>query len=57
MGSNESEGGIMYEPSRHIATYYMAGVQHWHGALTARELEPNGLQQRTNVEQRRENAR
>lgn len=30
----------MYEPSRHIATYYIAGFQHWDGALALGELEP-----------------
>lgn len=30
----------MYEPSRHIATYYIAGFQHWDGALVLHELKP-----------------
>ena len=30
----------MYEPSRHLATYYIAGFQHWDGALVLNKLEP-----------------
>ena len=30
----------MYEPSRHLATYYIAGYQHWDGALVLNELKP-----------------
>lgn len=30
----------MYEPSRHIATYHIAGFQHWNGALVLNELKP-----------------
>lgn len=30
----------MYEPSRHIATYYIAGFQHWDGALALAALKP-----------------
>lgn len=30
----------MYEPSRHMATYYIAGFQHWDGALALGELKP-----------------
>ena len=30
----------MYEPSRHLATYYIAGYQQWDGALVLNELKP-----------------
>lgn len=30
----------MYEPSRHIATYCIAGFQHWDGALALGKLKP-----------------
>lgn len=30
----------MHEPSRHRATYYIAGFQHWDGALALGELKP-----------------
>lgn len=30
----------MYEPSRHLATYYIVGFQHWEGALVMSELQP-----------------
>lgn len=30
----------MYEPSRHMDTYYIAGFQHWDGALSLDKLEP-----------------
>lgn len=30
----------MYEPSRHIATYYIAGFQYWEGALALGKLKP-----------------
>lgn len=30
----------MYEPSRHMATYYIAGFQHWDGALALDKLKP-----------------
>ena len=30
----------MYEPSRHLATYYIAGYQHWDGALVLNEHKP-----------------
>ena len=30
----------MYEPSRHIATFFIAGLQHWDGALLLPELGP-----------------
>lgn len=30
----------MYEPSRHLATYYIAGFQHWDGAFALGELRP-----------------
>lgn len=30
----------MYEPSRHISTYYIAGFQHWGGALVLHKLKP-----------------
>lgn len=30
----------MYEPSRHLASYYIAGLQHWDGALILNELKP-----------------
>lgn len=29
----------MYEPSRHLATYHIAGFQHWEGALVLSELK------------------
>ncbi len=28
----------MYEPSRHLATYFIAGFQHWDGALALNSL-------------------
>ena len=28
----------MYEPSRHVATFFIAGFQHWDGALLLPEL-------------------
>ena len=28
----------MYEPSRHVATFFIAGFQHWDGALLLSEL-------------------
>lgn len=30
----------MYEPSKHIATYHIAGFQHWDGALVLDQLKP-----------------
>lgn len=30
----------MYEPSRHMDTYCIAGFQHWDGALVLGKLEP-----------------
>lgn len=30
----------MYEPSRHLATYFIAGFQHWDGALVLDQLKP-----------------
>ena len=30
----------MYEPSRHLATYYIAGFQHWDGAFVLNKLKP-----------------
>ena len=29
----------MYEPSRHVATYHIAGFQHWDGALALDDLK------------------
>ena len=33
----------MYEPSRHITSFNIAGFQHWDGALVLSELKP-GMQ-------------
>lgn len=33
----------MYEPSRHLATYHIAGFQHWDGALALEHLKPGTL--------------
>ena len=33
----------MYEPSRHITSFNVAGFQHWDGALVLSELKP-GMQ-------------
>lgn len=30
----------MYEPSRHMATYFIAGFQHWNGACALGDLQP-----------------
>lgn len=30
----------MYEPSRHLATFYLAGFQYWDGALVLNRLKP-----------------
>ena len=30
----------MYEPSRHLATFHLAGFQHWDGALVLDRLKP-----------------
>ena len=30
----------MYEPSRHVATYFIAGFQHWDGAQALGSLKP-----------------
>ena len=30
----------MFDPSRHMATYHIAGFQHWDGALALGKLKP-----------------
>lgn len=30
----------MYEPSRHIASFYIAGFQYWYGATVLADLKP-----------------
>ena len=30
----------MYEPSRHVSTFFIAGFQHYDGALTLDQLKP-----------------
>ena len=39
MAPREVEGVNMYEPSRQISSFYIAGFQYWDGALVLSELK------------------